>query len=105
MSSVRPDAFRDAGGRGWVAVLCVCLVLLAAAERRAWESELNRPDVLSLSGGDPVKVVTFFAESDTPADPGFTPVELMPLGPVPVSQDSVAARLDLGASHSRAPPR
>jgi hypothetical protein len=86
-------------------LLCVVLVLLASAERRLWEQDLNRPDLVGLMGPDTGKVVTLLAEIDRVPEVTVASVQLGPAFALPQPTRSIVPKPDVGHPRSRAPPR
>jgi hypothetical protein len=88
-----------------LAVLCLALIALASVERRLWETDFNRLDVLGFKGVDKGKVVTLLAEIDrVPAPPTFRG-DPGPATPVTAARAPLVPRPALEPSRSRAPPR
>jgi len=88
-----------------LAVLCVGLILLASAERRLWEADFNRADLVELKNGETSKVVTLLTDIDRAPVPG-----LVSLGPATEAAGCGACptlRPTSVVEHpeSRAPPR
>ncbi len=86
-------------------LLCVVLVVLAAAERRLGETDWNRADLVAFKNGETGKVINLLAEIDRVPEPRLEGLGPAVVSDVPAPRNSIVLRLFAGHSDSRAPPR